>query len=235
LPGILQNKGWQGNRYVNANVWPQDITESCSSDYGVHGIDSAYGDAFDLLVVSGHGNTGMIGYGNVHNSMCTVEFAQYPGTPRHKASRGSAKCRAAEPACHVAHLLHLRKDKLASRANYQWVKQQIGFHGESAFDNDMIGFLRVALGPARSRRLHLERRVLAHHDGGRAWLVHGRQLTHRRLVRQHLGGSEQQPRQHDNGRLGHEIATSGAPACSSGLPRFYYTYTVIDHGTTGCN
>jgi len=50
--GILQNKAGKESLRQRQCLATRH-TESCSSDYGVHGIDSAYGDAFDLLVVSG--------------------------------------------------------------------------------------------------------------------------------------------------------------------------------------
>jgi hypothetical protein len=35
----LDNAGWSGQRWVNADAWPQDFQEACSSDYEPGGLD----------------------------------------------------------------------------------------------------------------------------------------------------------------------------------------------------
>ena len=55
--------GFSGNRYTNANAWPKDFVEACSSSYwfggfGTDGIDSTAADSKILSVYAGHGNVG---------------------------------------------------------------------------------------------------------------------------------------------------------------------------------
>lgn len=230
----LQSRGWKGDRFVESDVWPQDITESCSSSYGKYGLDSTYGDTRNLVVIAGHGNTGYVGYGTVHDSMCSLDLGKsyntkYQGSPRLGQMDGSAAVIAMWLTCCT-----LRKESLAAHANFQWVKQQIGFHGESSFDTDMVtAFTRNA--GAQSGLGYISNREswgVAMEDKP-GWFT-GDNST---IVVSYGATSQEAHANHDGLTLngGSYPRRSGGPSCGNGPPKFSYTYTVIDHGADGCN
>jgi hypothetical protein len=232
LPKILQSKGWAGNRYVNGNVWPQDITESCSADYGANGIDSAYGDANDLLVLSGHGNTGVIGYGAVHAGICAVDLrtgSSDTNVARLGQMSGGRTSIAIWLTCCT-----LRKDKLPSRANYQWVKQQIGYSGESAMTNDMMySFVRNSGMQARVGYISNVEAWMVSQEDAPGWFTGDNSP----IVVSYGKTSAEANANHANMTMDgwNAAPRTGGPACGGGPPRFYYTYTLRDHGVEGCN
>jgi hypothetical protein len=234
MVSILKSRGWSGDRFVESDVWPQDITESCSSAYGRGGLDSTYGDTRNLVVVAGHGNTGMVGYGTVHNSMCTVDLGKssntkYQGVPRLGQMDGGTASIAMWLTCCT-----LRKESLAAHANFQWVKQQIGFHGESSFDTDMVSaFTRNAGAPARVGYISNKEAWGTAMEDKPGWFT-GDNST---IVVSYGANSTEAHANHDGLTLnaGSYPRRKGGPACGDGPPGFTYTYTLKDHGADGCD
>lgn len=59
--------GWTGQRWVNANAWPEDFIEQ-----GFGGIDHVAGDSKTLSVYAGHGNRALLQFGFQRNGRCVV-------------------------------------------------------------------------------------------------------------------------------------------------------------------
>ena len=72
LRGALDGNGWTGQRWTNANAWPQDYIESTMA--GLSGVDNLFGDNFLLTVYAGHGNRALIQFGTKRNNRCTVNL-----------------------------------------------------------------------------------------------------------------------------------------------------------------
>jgi len=234
MVAILKDRGWSGDRYVNGDVWPQDITEACSSSFGRGGLDDVYGDMHNLVVVAGHGNTGMLGYGTVRNSMCTVDLGASHNTKREGAARlgqmnGSQASIAMWLTCCT-----LRKESLAEHGNFQWLKQQIGFHGESSFGDDMVAaFTRNAGAPARVGYISNKEAWGTAMEDKPGWFT-GDNST---MVVSYGANATEASNNHNGLTLnaGDYPRRRGGPSCGDGPPAFNYIYTLKDHGADGCN
>ena len=230
----LDSRGWKGSRYLNVNAWPQDIVESCDASYGANGDDASFGDGADLLVEAGHGNTGFVAFGYQRNGMCTVDLGRtsnvssYTGAARLGQMDGARASIAMWLDCCT-----LKPASLTAHANYQWVKQQVGFGGIASFDADMVGaFVRNSGAPARTGEIsNVDAWLIAMEDkpgwftGDNAPIVVSYGTTAAEAAGYDASlslGSFQSPR-------------TGGATCGSGPRRFYYTYTWKDHGSAGCN
>lgn len=77
LRSALVNSSWTGNRFVNADAWPQDFTESCNDSLYKDGNDLA--DTSMLTVYAGHGfregTKSGVQFGTARAGLCNVTFA----------------------------------------------------------------------------------------------------------------------------------------------------------------
>lgn len=120
LAAQLYIDGITGFRYTNSLAWPQDFWESCSSTYGTGGQDASYGDSRTLSVYAGHGTQGAIMFGYQHSSACWADLGS-------NMRLGSMSGTDAAHAVYITSCT-LNTSALASDANYQWLRQQFGFH-----------------------------------------------------------------------------------------------------------
>jgi hypothetical protein len=126
----LDNSGWSGSRFTNANAWPEDFMESCATNFGTGGLDSVYADSKTLAVFAGHGNKGLLAWGFKHNNRCTVDFS----SNMRLGSMGGAR---AGYAIYIS-CCTLNTGSLVAEANFQWLFQQFGYHNEAAVGENQL-------------------------------------------------------------------------------------------------
>lgn len=132
LQTSLTAAGWTGSRWDNANAWPQDFFEQCSSIYGVGGIDGSCGDANALTVYAGHGGPHYVQFGYVNNGYCGVDFTN---NARLGAMSGSLAVFGMWLACSVI------QGSEMSTAMYQRMRQQAGWQNSIGIgDNEPRDF-----------------------------------------------------------------------------------------------
>lgn len=229
LRSDLDQSGWSGSRYLNGNAWPQDIIESCDgATYGANGADSSYGDAADLLIVQGHGNTGLLAFGYKRENKCAVDLGsssnlKYTGVARLGEMAGGRASLGMWFTCCT-----LKKESLASHANHQWLKQQLGFHGESDFSSSQAREFWADNVYESNTQSWLDSM-----EDKPGWFTGSNSV----MVVSYGGSSSEANDYHNNWALRRNVVfpRSGGPACAAGSPRFYYTYTLLDHGSEGCN
>jgi hypothetical protein len=225
----LRDAGWSGSRYVNQSAWPQDIMESCNAaTYGASGMDASYGDAANLVVIDGHGNTGVLGFGYKRDGKCTVALGSSPNPSTQGVARLGELGGARASVAMWLTCCTLKRESLAANANNQWLRQQLGFHGEAMIDADMPDDFYEDNYSESNKDAWLDSMEDAPGwftgDNSPMVVSYGQTSaeaagTHNNLS---LRGQLQYPR------------PNGA-ACKAGPPRFYYTLTYLDHGSEGCD
>jgi len=220
LKGTLEYNGWTGVRYANVNAWPQDFMESCSTGYGAGGLDSTYGDTKLLTVYAGHGNKGMLAWGYAHDGVCQVRF-------QNNLRLGSMNGSSAGYAMYVTSCtLHL--SSLVDQANWQWVRQQFGYHNSPSVGDDSASeFFDGTFGDSNKDSW------LDHMEDRPYWFTGDNSP----VVVSYGSTSSDCMNTHNNARLGGNVLRSprgGGPSCSSGQPAFFYATTIRDHGDEGC-
>ena len=125
LRGALDGNGWTGQRWTNANAWPQDYIESTMA--GLSGVDNLFGDNFLLTVYAGHGNRALIQFGTKRNNRCTVNLE----TQARLGLQGGNK------AVYVMYATSctLNLDSLSRNFNHE-VRQQFGYHNSPSIKDD---------------------------------------------------------------------------------------------------
>lgn len=233
LADNLTGRNWTGGRYLNADAWPQDFTESCSTTYGSGGLDHNWADAADLAVFSGHGNTGMVGFGAVDNGMCMLDLGSTSGRDDTGVARLGSMAGARASIAIWLTCCTLKKDRLVGFANRQWVKQHVGFHGMSAFTADMVSaYARNSGAPARVGDISNREAWMVAMEDEPGWFTGDNSP----IVVSYGSTSAEANSNHSSLDLdpGH-TRRAGGPTCGNGPPKFFYVYTVIDNGSEGCN
>jgi hypothetical protein len=225
----LDNNGWSGSRYVNVQAWPHDLVESCSSGTFGAGLDSTYGDTRELAVYAGHGNAGILQWGFKRNSMCTVDFASSGNV----STRGVMRLGQMSGATTVASMwltsCTLKRDRLASKANFQWVRQQFGYHNSPSIGDDTPREFYDGVWPATNKESWLD-----HMEDKPGWFTGDNSP----IVVSYGATAEEANRTHDGACLKRQILfhRTGGPACGGGPPLFFFVSTLRDNGTdSSCN
>jgi len=217
--------GWTGERWMNANAWPQDFMESCSTTYGSDGSDNLYADTKSVAVYAGHGNVGLLAYGYKHSNRCTVDFSS---NMRLGSMGGDIAAVAIWLVCDA-----LQVASLPAEANYQWTRQQLGWTNTIAIDNwepsvffDLTGTHLEGIGVFPPVPLVL----VPGATNADAWLaVMGDDGRHPIAV-SYGSSSSGCWTIHDNAKLKDDTYTSarpGSPTCGQGQPAFWYCYETI--------
>jgi len=129
LRNELDNRGWTGTRWSNANAWPEDFIEQNQG-----GIDHVAGDARTLSVYAGHGWRALIQFGFQRNGRCTVSF---PPSTRLGTQGGDEAVYAMWVTSCTVNL-----DSLSSHFD-QAIRQTFGYHNSpSVKDNQPRDFFR---------------------------------------------------------------------------------------------
>jgi len=220
---------WSGSRYVNLQAWPHDLVESCSSSTYGAGLDSTYGDTRQLTVYAGHGNAGALQWGFKRNGMCDVDFASSGNTAVTGVVRLGQMSGAGTVAAMWLTSCTLKRDRLASKANFQWVRQQFGYHNSPSIGDNTPSEFYVGVWPASNKDSWLD------HMEDKPGLWTGDNSP---IVVSYGATSAEASSTHNGACLKRQILAPrpGGPSCGNGPPLFFYTSTLRDNGTSsGCN
>ncbi|HEX9942130.1 MAG TPA: hypothetical protein VGG03_08945 [Thermoanaerobaculia bacterium] len=220
LCDALRSAGWAGTRWVDANAWPQDFIESCSPLYGAGGLDSIYADAALLSVYAGHGNKGLLQWGYPRDGVCTIDFS--------KNMRLGAMSGAASGFGIYITSCTLHTSSLVDGGNWQWLRQQFGYHNSPSVHGDGAKNFFNGTGSKSNKNSWLgameDRPGWFTGDNSPIVVSYGATASEALAV-------------HNDAALKRQIYTSprpGGPGCGGGQPLFYYVYTFYDHGDGGC-
>jgi hypothetical protein len=225
----LLNDGWTGFRYKNAEAWPQDLAESCSSSYG-GGLDSTYGDTATLTVFGGHGNeNGQLFYGYPHDGKCHARFNATLNGNNLVMRLGSMSGNRSGYGVYLSSC-SLNTDSLVSQANHQWLNQQFGYHNSPSIGDNQVRAWWNAIGwPTNDRQAWLDEME------DRPGLFTGDNSP---IVVSYGTSAQDCLDVHNKTYLGEPggLFTSrfGGPSCGQGQPAFHYCATLRDNGDGPC-
>jgi hypothetical protein len=137
LDSELLKNSWTGTRYVNADAYPQDFTESCNSSLYRVGNDVA--DTRLLTVYAGHGflepGTHMTGvhFGFARDGLCFASFANSRRSDTGVMRLGQMNNARAGYSAWITSC-SMNSNHLAESVNYQWVNQNFGFDNSPAIE-----------------------------------------------------------------------------------------------------
>ena len=218
LRDMLVSFGWTGSRFVNPSAFPEDFIEACNSSFGNGGLDSTFGDTKSFSVYAGHGNVGLLGWGFKHNSRCTIDFSD-------NMRLGSMAGAASANAAYITSCT-LKVESLPNEANFQWVRQQMGFdNSPSVGDADPGNFAWCSRqnNNASCWVSALEDQPgIFSGDNSPIVVSHGANSSDCQFVQSHASLVEDML----NTPIG------GGPSCQGAQPGFWYCYYWVDHG--GC-
>jgi hypothetical protein len=231
LQTLMNDFGWSGNRYANPDAWPQDFVEACSPATFGAGLDSTFADAVDLAVYAGHGNAGLLQWGFKNGSMCTVDFASSTNVSTKGVMRLGQMSGAQTMAGMWLTSCTLKKDRLASKANFQWARQQFGYHNSPSIGDDQPSnfFFSAAFWLQSNKNAWLDEME------DKPGVFTGDNSP---IIVSYGATSAQANDIHNNTRFGGSTLTPrpGGPSCGGGVPAFFFVSTLGDHGTSStCN
>ncbi|HEX4406958.1 MAG TPA: hypothetical protein VH560_19100 [Polyangia bacterium] len=221
LENSLNNISWSGERWVNGDAWPQDFMEECSSNFGPNGFDQYEADNANFSVFSGHGNTGLIAWGTPHDGVCAMTLA---GGVRLGSMSGAMSATSVYASCCT-----LNANSLTSQANFEWTRQQLGFHDTCEIgDTDVSDFFDNTYETSNKNAWfnHLEDRP-GWFTGDNSPVVWSAGVN-----------STEAGNVENTASLRQQIYVTprgSGPSCNQGQPAFWYSATYIDHGNGGCS
>jgi hypothetical protein len=217
----LQTSGWTGQRWTNADSWPQDWREACSSTFGTGGLDSSWADnGWQFITYAGHGRVGggNLFFGYPHNSVCD----NWLGTNSRLGSMagGHASVGAYMTSC------TLKIGTLVSHANLQWLWQNLGFHDSPAITFNSAGAFfncTSANTNASCWLLYMEENNL--YDNSPIVVSYGETAL---IATQIRDGAKLKGQAYVN------LPRPWGPSCGQGQPAFFYNYLYINNGSGPC-
>ena len=201
LVSKMKAHNWTGSKLIDADAWPHDFREHCSSTYGSSGVDAHYADKVDFAIFSGHGDGGRAFFGYPQLGVCTHDLGS---NGRLGSMDGAEASVAMWISCSTMDVSYL-----ASDVNKQWLHQQLGFHDPvgnntsryASFFQDTCGAKPTS--EAWLDRLEDEPAIVVSYgeDASDCWFVHDLNYL---CLRAGL-----YPRH-------------GGPSCGQGQPHFHY-------------
>jgi hypothetical protein len=228
LRSRLDANGWTGSRFTNGSAYPQDFVENCSSSFGAGGLDNAFSDGAVLSVYAGHGNVGAVQFGFARNNVCVVDM---DGT---FDMNGSGMMRLGQMSGAQAGFgvwltsCTLRNGTLPSNANFQWLRQQFGYHNSPSIGDNTPREWYDDIDPKSNKQAWLD----AMED--KPGLFTGDNSP---MVVSYGSTSANCTSTHNSTMLKRQILQprGGGPSCGGGLPAFFWCATLRDNGTSsGC-
>lgn len=206
LRSELNNRGWTGTRWSNANAWPEDFIERDSG-----GIDDVAGDSRTLSVYAGHGWRALIQFGFQRNGICTVSFP--PSTRLGRQGGDEAVYAMWVTSCTV------NLDSLSSHFD-QSIRQTFGYHNSPSVKDDQPRDFFRETDDLRNERAWIEemedRPGWFTGDNSPIALTFGLSSSHCNWVQ-------------DTARLRDGSLLYQAPS-----PDAWYCYLMFDNGQSGC-
>ena len=207
LTNSLIADGWAGERWMNANAWPQDFYEQ--SFAGLSGLDGVYGDARTLAVYAGHGNRALLQYGFPRLGQCMVGLDT-------QARLGTLWGDSAGFAMYLTSCT-INLDSLGRHFNNQ-LRQSFGYHNSPSVGDDQPNDFYQATSGLRNSRAWVEEMEdmpgWFTGDNSPITLTTGLYDSHCWLV-------------HDNARLRGAVLLTPSPE-----PLGWFCYEMFDNG--GC-
>lgn len=220
LHSYLQDSNWTGSRFVNPNAWPQDFIESCSTSFGSGGLDSSAADNGTLAVFAGHGGPGIINFGYPRSGRCNVDFSS---NMRLGSMSGND----------AGYAMYLQCDgltvaSLPNEANFQWLRQQLGWTNTIPIDDDEPYDFFLATGGHAVFDIGCWCLVwVPGQSNADAWLTTMDGGGRDPIVVSYGTSSSNCWDVHDDAQLKDAVllsSRSGAPSCSQSQPAFWYCY-----------
>jgi len=229
------NRARSGRRFTNDLAWPQDFWEACSSTFGSGGLDDLFADAALLSVFAGHGDTGLISFGTPFRGECDVVLAT-------NARLGSMSGAQSGYSMYLAPCT-LKVPSLPNTANFQWLRQQFGYHNSPSIGNNQPReFYDMTSGVVNSLawRIAMEDRPgWFTGDNSPVAVSYGATALEAEVVKNNarLAAGFLRSRRGDADQSlgpGQEVPAAPPPACLQPQPLFFYIARYIDHGSGPC-
>jgi len=221
----LDSAGWKGLYYVKDGDWPQVYVDACMQPDGFDII----ADSFDLVIEAHHGSIGNFFFGYPSpTGRCSVSLKN---DMRLGSMFGARASTAVFGSCCT-----LNKNYITDTANWQWTRQNLGFHDITEFDNGMFAdWFNATRGPLGTLPFTLTnlQAWFYHFEDRPGWFTGDNSPM---VISYGTSASDAQ-NTHATARLGGGVLVSprgGGPTCGGGQPLFYYYYTYVDHGNSGC-
>ena len=215
----LNNAGWTGQRWVNADAWPTDFREACHPGYGEpDGQDDEYADTKSLAVFAGHGAPNRISYGYSHEGNCDTYFGS---EMRLGSMAGAVAAHAIWLNCDA-----LRISGLASGPNWQWLWQQFGFRNTIGIDSDQPSAFFAMTGQRNGGKFG----TLPAATNAQAWLVVMDDDGRQPIAVSYGSNSSGCWAVHDGHKLKEDVGNFPrqnvipGPSCLEEQPAFHYCY-----------
>lgn len=217
----LTAAGWTGYYFAKDSDLPQFFVDWCKQSDGF----DVMADSQDLVVEIHHGNIGHFSFGYPSsNGRCSVNLKD---DMRLGSMIGATASTAVFGSCCT-----LNRNYIASTANWQWTRQNIGFHDLASFDNGMFADWFEA---TEYNSWISNKEAWFTHFEDRPWWFTGDNSP---IVISYGTSASDAQNTHNTARLGGGVLVSprgGGPACGATTqPLFYYRFEYIDHGNGGC-
>jgi hypothetical protein len=223
LVELIEDDGAVGDYFSEVSAFPQDWWESCSSTYEtpgstMEGLDDYYADNRGLAVFAGHGFKGNLHFGRKKHNMCLVDL----GT---NARLGSMGGNDAAVAMYISSCT-LHTSSLVADANFQWLRQQLGYHNSPQVASGDPGLFYVYTGApyfysnSYAWNLVMEEDISGDDENSPIVVSYGTTLSDAESVR-------------DTAKVRSSVymtSRSGAPACEAGQPSFHFLYVMTNNG-----
>jgi hypothetical protein len=212
------DSGWTGSRYVNGDAWPQDFIESCSGTYGNGGVDNIAADSQNLAVFAGHGNVGLLAFSHKRDNVCSVDFSS---DMRLGSMSGATAAVAMYLSCDA-----LQVSSLPNEANWQWVRQQLGWTNTIGIGDDEPAWVFNAT----SQQCYPFFGCFAAYTNADAWLAVMDEGGRHPIAVSYATGETSCWYLHDTAKLKDNLFNyprGSGPSCGAGQPGFYYCYETV--------
>lgn len=215
----LDQDGHVGDRIPESQVWPQYFRESCSTTYGAGGLDGSYGDSDLLTVYAGHGEPGKLYFAHDKSGICDADLGS-------NMRIGSMDGNSAGFAMWLTSCT-LNTAYLVSDANFQWTRQQFGFHNSPSLESNDPVLMYTSTSASTYDWTNAQ--------SWNAWMEddYNDDETNSPIVVSYGSTAATATAVRDEAQLRAGWWAShrpSAPTCQQGQPAFYYNYVIRNNG-----
>lgn len=209
--------GWTGLYYAKDGDWPQVYVDRCIQSDGFDLIS----DTHDLVIEAHHGSIGSFVFGYPSpTGRCSVSLKN---DMRLGSMFGATASTAVFASCCT-----LNRNHITDTANWQWTRQNIGFHDVTEFDNGMFADWFDATQGSSNKSAWF-----GHFEDRPGWFTGDNSP----IVISYGTSQSDAQNTHNTAKLKGNVLVSprsGGPTCGGGQPYFYWWAEWIDHGNGGC-